>query len=75
MSSLSSQRRHENRRNEASISCRQRVDLPRDGALGTIAVAQVTASQEYSPPRSSIHTNLNGSLVIYYRIIYLIRFK
>ncbi|KAL5776985.1 hypothetical protein ACOSP7_009911 [Xanthoceras sorbifolium] len=45
MSSLSSQRRHENRRNEASISCRQRVDLPRDGALGTIAVAQVTASQ------------------------------
>ncbi|KAL5844094.1 hypothetical protein ACOSQ4_010052 [Xanthoceras sorbifolium] len=51
MSSLSSQRRHENRRNEASISCRQRVDLPRDGALGTIAVAQgITLSPSQPPP-------------------------
>ncbi|KAL5787750.1 hypothetical protein ACOSP7_004699 [Xanthoceras sorbifolium] len=46
MSSSSNQRRCEGRREEASASGRQRVELPHEGSLRTITVAQVAVSEQ-----------------------------
>ncbi|KAL5857379.1 hypothetical protein ACOSQ3_004837 [Xanthoceras sorbifolium] len=46
MSSSSNQRRCEGRREEASASGLQGVELPHEGSLRTITVAQVAASEQ-----------------------------
>ncbi|KAL5758672.1 hypothetical protein ACOSP7_021283 [Xanthoceras sorbifolium] len=46
MSDLSNQRRHEGRGAEASVSGHQRVELPQEGALRMVIVAQVATNQQ-----------------------------